>query len=293
MYIDIKPDSLNLENASEKQQTHLLLFKDRNQTSFLPLKLESVAEIFFDFKLLMKERVGTLDFINKSSFAKLQNLRPTLHLYNKNKVSYSQISSLSIESLEGINISVKEYGAILRQALDLTHVILEQELVGLNKVVGQLVANKNALISFKPVPAVSELNIHKKQVDEIKDVLKKTIKNIDTKRYTPFGEAYYSFAEYSDCIDLAKDFNKQLNQIKAKGYGKKINEAVQGIDTLISKMENTEDIPKANIELYSNIIEECSVTLSFAGATLSLIQTFIATVDNHNELVTDYNKETK
>lgn len=275
-----------------------LMFNQPNNTQAINFKMENINELSISMLDILKERSQTLDFVMRETMSDIKAFFAfdSKIAYEITDVPYSKLASVRLQNIIGLKANIFEYTKKLNTALDLAINILEFELNGLTKLIAQLLSNKDAITSNRPISAIADLKMHSTDVEKIKNELAAMIGHEAQQQYVEFGSIYYSLDEWKDCNRIALNISQQLKKAKLDRYAKDIKNLTALMDKLIIRIQG-ENIPRANIEDYSKLVEETSNNVAFAGATIHMSQTLIQTLTNHNEIlkveIDDYKKHRK
>ena len=275
-----------------------LMFGQPNNHAKFNLKMESIQDLSSGMMEILAERSNALNFVLTETLTDIKAFFSfdSALAYEITAVPYSRLANVRLQNIIGLKSNIYDYAKKLNSALDLSMNILENELAGLTKLVAQLLAERDALQSNRPVSAVVDLKMHTTDVDKLKNELAKMIGHEATDQYIEFGAIYFSLAEWKDCNRLVLNISQRLKKVKLEKFAKDVKNLTALMDKLIMRMEG-EGIPKANVRDYSMMIEQTSNNIAFAGATVHMCQTLVQTINNHNEVlrveVDDYKKHHK
>lgn len=275
-----------------------LMFGQPNNHTKFNLKMESIQDLSSGMMEILAERSNALNFVLTETLTDIKAFFSfdSALAYEITAVPYSRLANVRLQNIIGLKSNIYDYAKKLNSALDLSMNILENELAGLTKLVAQLLAERDALQSNRPVSAVVDLKMHTTDVDKLKTDLSSMIGHEASNQYIEFGAIYFSLAEWKDCNRLVLNISQRLKKVKLEKFAKDIKNLTALMDKLIMRMEG-EGIPKANVRDYSMMIEQTSNNIAFAGATVHMCQTLVQTINNHNEVlrveVDDYKKHHK
>lgn len=275
-----------------------LMFGQPNNVNRLNFKMESVQDLSQGMMEILAERSNALNFVLQETLTDIKSFFSfdSSLAYEITSVPYSRLAPVRLQNIIGLKSNIHEYAKKLNLALDLSMNVLEYELAGLTKLVAQLIAERDALVSSRPVSAVADLKMHTTDVDKVKNELATMIGHEATEQYVEFGAIYFSLTEWKDCNRLVLNMSQRLKKVKLEKYAKDVKNLTALMDKLIMRMDD-QGIPAANIRDYSTMIEHTSNNVAFAGATVHMVQTLIQTINNHNEIlrveIDDYKKHKK
>ena len=275
-----------------------LMFGQPNNSAKFNLKMESIQDLSSGMMEILAERSNALNFVLTETLTDIKAMFSfdSSLAYDITAVPYTRLANVRLQNIIGLKSNIYDYAKKLNSALDLSMNILENELAGLTKLVAQLLAERDALQSNRPVSAVVDLKMHTTDVDKLKTDLSSMIGHEASNQYIEFGAIYFSLAEWKDCNRLVLNISQRLKKVKLEKFAKDIKNLTALMDKLIMRMEG-EGIPKANVRDYSMMIEQTSNNIAFAGATVHMCQTLVQTINNHNEVlrveVDDYKKHHK
>lgn len=288
-----------LKGYTEQTTTPMsLMFGQPKNVAKLNLKMESIQDLSTGMMDILAERSNALTFVLTETLTDIKSMFSfdSSLAYEITAVPYTRLANVRLQNIIGLKANIFDYAKKLDKALDLAADILEYELAGLTKLVAQLLAERDALQSNRPVSAVTDLKIHTNDVEKTKNELSSMIGHEAKQDYIEFGAIYFSLAEWKDCNRLVLNISQRLKKIKLEKYAKDVKNLTALMDKLIMRMEG-EGIPKANVRDYSQMIEQTSNNIAFAGATVHMCQTLIQTITNHNEVlrveIDDYKKHQK
>ena len=288
-----------LKGYTEQTTTPMsLMFGQPQNVAKLNLKMESIQDLSTGMMDILAERSNALTFVLTETLTDIKSMFSfdSSLAYEITAVPYTRLANVRLQNIIGLKANIFDYAKKLDKALDLAADILEYELAGLTKLVAQLLAERDALQSNRPVSAVTDLKIHTNDVEKTKNELSSMIGHEAKQDYIEFGAIYFSLAEWKDCNRLVLNISQRLKKIKLEKYAKDVKNLTALMDKLIMRMEG-EGIPKANVRDYSQMIEQTSNNIAFAGATVHMCQTLIQTITNHNEVlrveIDDYKKHQK
>ena len=275
-----------------------LMFGQPNNVERLNFKMESIQDLSTGMMDILTERSNALNFVLTETLTDIKAFFSfdSALAYEITSVPYSRLATVRLQNIIGLKSNIYDYTKKLDNALNLSLDILEYELAGLTKLVAQLLAERDALTSTRPVSAVHDLNIYTNDVEKYKKELASMIGHETTLDYIEFGAIYFSLGEWKDCNRLVLNISQRLKKVKLDKYAKDVKNLTALMDKLIMRMDG-EGIPKANVRDYSQMIEQTSNNIAFAGATIHMCQTLIQTINNHNEVlrveIDDYKKHQK
>lgn len=275
-----------------------LMFGQPNNSANFNLKMESIQDLSSGMMEILAERSNALNFVLTETLTDIKAMFSfdSALAYEITAVPYTRLANVRLQNIIGLKSNIYDYAKKLNSALDLSMNILENELAGLTKLVAQLLAERDALQSNRPVSAVVDLKMHTTDVDKAKNELAAMIGHEASNQYIEFGAIYFSLAEWKDCNRLVLNISQRLKKVKLDKYAKDVKNLTVLMDKLIMRMEG-EGIPKANVRDYSMMIEQTSNNIAFAGATVHMCQTLVQTINNHNDVlrveVDDYKKHHK
>lgn len=275
-----------------------LMFGQPNNTAKLNFKMESMQDLAIGMADILAERSNALNFVLTETMTDIKAFFSfdSALAYEITAVPYTRLASVRLQNIIGLKANIFDYTKKLDGALNLSMDILEYELAGLTKLVAQLLAEKDALTSTRPVSAVNDLKIYTNDVESKKTDLAKMVGHEAGLDYVEFGSIYFSLNEWKDCNRLVLNISQRLKKVKLEKYAKDVKNLTALMDKLIMRMEG-QGIPKANIRDYSAMIEQTSNNIAFAGATVHMCQTLVQTINNHNDVlrveVDDYKKHNK
>lgn len=275
-----------------------LMFGQPNNFNRLNFKMESAHDLATGMMDILSERSNALNFVLTETMTDIKaffSLDSKLS-YEITSVPYSRLATVRLQNIIGLKANMYDYAKKLDKALGLAVNILEFELAGLARLVAQLLTDKGALGSTRPISAIADLKMHTTDVESTKTDLAQMIGHEAGLEYIDFGTIYFDLNEWKDCNRLANDISMRLKKIKLERFAKDIKNTTVLMDKLIMRMED-EQIPKANVEDYTRLIEQTSNNVAFAGATIHMCQTLLQTLNNHNEVlrveIDDYKKHHK
>ena len=275
-----------------------LMFGQPNNSANFNLKMESIQDLSSGMMEILAERSNALNFILTETLTDIKAMFSfdSSLAYEITAVPYARLANVRLQNIIGLKSNIYDYAKKLNLALDLSMNVLENELAGLTKLVAQLLTDRDALQSNRPVSAVVDLKMHTTDVASVKNDLAKMIGHEATNQYIEFGAIYFSLAEWKDCNRLVLNISQRLKKVKLEKFAKDVKNLTALMDKLIMRMEG-EGIPKANVRDYSMMIEQTSNNIAFAGATIHMCQTLVQTINNHNDVlrveVEDYKKHHK
>jgi len=276
----------------------LMLGQPNNSQNITMLKLEGMAGAMDYWDDLLRDRINTLGIVMNdtlNSFKTYFRLDSSV-VYDISSIPYTTLAKVDLPNVLGLKADIFTYTKKLDESLTLAANILEFELAALLKVVAQLVADKEALTSMSPISSLTEIKMYSQDVDKTKDELAKMITSNHTQEFVKFGSIYYSNAEWKECGKVALSISQRLKKLQLNKYSKDIKNLTALMDRLIMRTRN-ETIPTDNIKTYSEVIERSSNNIAFAGATVSLCETLLTVLNQHNDIIRieidDYKKHNK
>lgn len=276
--------SVGYTDASSVPMT--LMFGHPQNAAKLGYKHESAIVLKTAFGDILRERAETLTYVVKESLNTITsafNFDARLG-YELTTVSYTTLAGVQLQNIIGLKANMFEYIQKIDQALDLSVNILDIELAALTRAVAELITSKDALTSTRPTKAITELKMYTTDVGSFKGELAKMIGPDNTTEFLTYGSIYYSNKQWEEGAKITADISRRLKKIKIERYAKDVGNLTALIDKLLIRMNDVE-VPKENIRLYSELLEESSANVAFAGATIHMAQTVLTTMNNHNEIL--------
>lgn len=275
-----------------------LMFAQPNNAANYNFKMEDASQLLSSFNDLISERAQSLDFVMretligiKSFFTYDSNL-----VYNIEQVPYTTLAKVDLVNVIGLKCDLRTYIARLAEALEVAVKILEFELPAIQKLVGQLISNKDALTSLTPISALTEIKMYTQDTERMKNELSALVGPNHTKEFVKFGESYYSMGEWKNAMKEVREISNRLKKINVERFGKDVKNLTALMDRLIMVSQRKE-VPQSNIETYSKVIETSSNNIAFAGAVVHMCETLLIVVNDHNKVlnleVDDYIKMKK
>lgn len=301
----LKPQRVNtlseVQGYTERSRLPMqLMFNQPNnmQRLNLNLKLESFNNVMDTWNEVLKERANALNFVLTQT---MQDFRALFRIDNVlvheiNTIPYTTLASVDLPNVIGLKADIHTYAKKLDLALTLANDVLEFELPSLQKLVGQLIADKDALTSVRPISSLTEVKMHSQDVEKTKTELAAMIGQDTTQQFVKFGSIYYSINEWKDCTKLVQAISQRLKKIKMEKFSKDVKNLTVLMDRLIIRSQS-ENVPQSNIETYAGVIEASSNNIAFAGAVIHMCETLLTVMEQHNEILKieldDYKKNPK
>lgn len=301
----LKPQRVNtlseVQGYTERSRLPMqLMFNQPNNMKRLNLnlKLESFNNVMDTWNEVLKERANALNFVLTQT---MQDFRSLFRIDNVlvheiGNIPYTVLANVDLPNVIGLKADIHTYAKKLDLALTLANAVLEFELPSLQKLVGQLIADKDALTSVRPISSLTEVKMHSQDVEKTKTELAAMIGQDTTQQFVKFGSIYYSIDEWKNCTKLVQSISLRLKKIKMEKFSKDVKNLTVLMDRLIMRSQN-EKVPQSNIETYASVIEDSSNNIAFAGAVIHMCETLLTVMEQHNEIIKveldDYKKNPK
>lgn len=275
-----------------------LFFNQPNNMKNKNLKLENFNNVMDTWNEVLKERANALNFVmtqTMESFKTYFNVDSTLS-YEINNVPYTTLAKVDLPNVIGLKADIHTYAKKLDVALGLAINVLEFELPSITKVVAELLANKDAITSLRPINSLTDVKMYTQDIDKEKNELAAMIGQNQNQQFVKFGSIYYSLAEWKDCSRLVQTISQRLKKIKLEKFTKDVKNLTVLMDKLIMRSQGVV-IPEDNISTYAGVIETSSNNIAFAGAVIHMCETLLTVMEQHNQILRleldDYRKNSK
>ncbi len=275
-----------------------LLFKQPNNMTRLNLKLENFNNVMDTWTNVLTERANALNFVLTETMQDFKTYFSTdsALAYEITAVPYTKLANVDLPNIIGLKADLPTYAKKLSNSLTLATSVLEFELPALTKLVAELLANKDALTSVRPINSLTDIKMYSQDIDKEKNELAAMIGQEQTQQFVKFGAIYYSIGEWKDCSRLVQTLSVRLKKLKLEKFSKDVKNLTALMDKLIIRSQNAE-IPRDNVETYATIIEASSNNIAFAGAIIHMCETLLTVMEQHNEILRveldDYRKHAK
>lgn len=275
-----------------------LLFNQPNNMTRLNLKLENFNNVMDTWTNVLTERANALNFVLTETMQDFKTYFSTdsALAYEITAVPYTKLANVDLPNIIGLKADLPTYAKKLSNSLTLATSVLEFELPALTKLVAELLANKDALTSVRPINSLTDIKMYSQDIDKEKNELAAMIGQEQTQQFVKFGAIYYSIGEWKDCSRLVQTLSVRLKKLKLEKFSKDVKNLTALMDKLIIRSQNAE-IPRDNVETYATIIEASSNNIAFAGAIIHMCETLLTVMEQHNEILRveldDYRKHAK